>query len=49
MAIDGISKELVNDANYGYYIEPENINEYEKVILKIIKNSDKLISLGNNG
>ncbi|MFV0230402.1 glycosyltransferase family 4 protein [Empedobacter falsenii] len=49
MAIDGVSRELVEDAKAGTFIEPENINEYDRIIRTYLKNKDRLLIEGNNG
>lgn len=49
MAIDGVSRELVEKANAGTYVEPENIYEYERVIRHYLKNPSQLKLEGNNG
>jgi glycosyltransferase involved in cell wall biosynthesis len=49
MLIDGISKQLIEEANCGYYAEPENINEIESVIKMILNEKEKLPELGKNG
>lgn len=49
MAIDGISRKLVEDANCGSYVEPENINEYNRIIRIYISNTARLFNEGNNG
>jgi glycosyltransferase involved in cell wall biosynthesis len=49
MAIDGVSRKLVEDAQCGVYVEPENINEYNRIIREYLNNAERLISEGNNG
>lgn len=49
MAIDGVSRELVETANAGTYVEPENIEEYNKVIRYYLENPSQLMMEGNNG
>jgi len=49
MAIDGVSRQLVEEANCGIYIEPENIEEYNKRIRMYLNNKDRLKVEGNNG
>lgn len=49
MAIDGVSRQLVEEANCGTYIEPENIEEYSKKIRMYLNNKDRLKVEGNNG
>ncbi|MBS4040777.1 MAG: glycosyltransferase family 4 protein [Flavobacteriales bacterium] len=49
MAIDGVSRELVELAKAGTYVEPENPLEYDRVIRNYMKNLDLLKVEGNNG
>jgi glycosyltransferase involved in cell wall biosynthesis len=49
MAIDGVSRMLVEEAGCGVYIEPENIEEYNKQIRSYLNNSERLQREGNNG
>lgn len=50
MAIDGVSKKLVLDANCGVYVEPENPGDFADKIEKLLKMSeDKLTKMGDSG
>src|SRR5690606_13867918 len=49
MAIDGVSRELIENAKAGTYIEPENIADYGRVIRGYLNNPTKLTIEGNNG
>ena len=49
MAIDGVSRKLVEDSNAGYYVEPENIYEYESVISHYLTNPGEIKEQGLNG
>jgi len=50
LLIDGVSRELVEEANCGFYAEPENIDEIVFVIKQIMRLSENEInSLGENG
>jgi glycosyltransferase involved in cell wall biosynthesis len=49
MAIDGVSRELVESAGAGSYIEPENINEYNRIIREYLTNPERLIKEGESG
>lgn len=49
LAIDGVSRQLIEIAKCGYYVEPENIQDIVLTIRKILKNPDELIELGLNG
>lgn len=49
MAIDGVSRKLVEDAQAGTYVEPENADDYNKVIRDYLNNREKLIREGENG
>ncbi len=49
MAIDGVSRELVEDAKAGTYIEPENTLEYNRIIREYLNNPKRLEEEGENG
>ena len=49
MAIDGVSRQLVEDAQCGIFIEPENIEEYNKNIRMYLNDFERLRTEGNNG
>jgi len=49
MAIDGVSRELVEDAGAGSYVEPENVNEYNRIIREYLDNPERLIKEGESG
>jgi len=50
VTIDGITRELIKDANCGLYSGPENIKEFEKSIDKFVSMSDEEMKmLGDNG
>jgi glycosyltransferase involved in cell wall biosynthesis len=49
MAIDGVSKDLIEEANCGIYIEPENITDYNKKLRKYIQNLHLTKEQGING
>ena len=49
MAIDGVSRELVEDAQCGIYVEPENIEAYDKSIRLYLGDKERLKKEGNNG
>jgi len=49
MAIDGVSRELVEDAVAGSFVEPENANEYNRIIREYLKNPERLKMEGENG
>ena len=49
MAIDGVSRELVEEAKAGSYVEPENIAEYNTIIRQYIANPARLQCEGDNG
>lgn len=49
MAIDGVSRKLVEDANCGVYVEPENAEEYSVKIRDYLNDFERLKSEGNNG
>lgn len=49
MAIDGVSRELVEKANAGIFVEPENAVDFAEKIRVYIENSELLEIQGNNG
>lgn len=49
MAIDGVSRDLVETAQAGIYVEPENIDEYNSAIRAYINNPERLKQEGENG
>ncbi len=49
MAIDGVSRQLVEEANCGMYVEPENPDEYKRVINTYIADPLLLKQHGENG
>lgn len=49
MAIDGVSRELVEEAKAGIYVEPENANEYNRIIRLYLADKERLTREGENG
>lgn len=49
MAIDGVSRELLEDAKAGTYVEPENTAEYNRVIREYLIDPARLMREGENG
>ncbi|TDE12499.1 glycosyltransferase family 4 protein [Dyadobacter psychrotolerans] len=49
MAIDGISRKLVEDADAGVYIEPENPEDFAKKVRHYLNNPDLIKRHGENG
>lgn len=49
MAIDGVSRELVETARAGSYVEPENTSAYSRVIRGYLSDPEKLETEGENG
>ena len=49
MAIDGVSRELVEDAQAGVYVEPENTSEYSRIIREYLNNPNRLQQEGESG
>ncbi|WP_268225530.1 glycosyltransferase family 4 protein [Sinomicrobium oceani] len=49
MAIDGVSRELVEKADAGIFIEPENPEDFAEKIRYYMKNPDLINSQGENG
>jgi len=49
MAIDGISRKLVEDSGAGSYVEPENTAEYNRVIRIYLNDPERLLREGESG
>lgn len=49
MAIDGVSRELVEDAKAGSYVEPENAQEFNKIIREYLNSKERVKIEGENG
>lgn len=49
MAIDGVSRELLEDAEAGAYAEPENPEAIKQAILNYVNNPDLIKTHGENG
>ncbi|MFM2395284.1 MAG: hypothetical protein RLZZ546_3267, partial [Bacteroidota bacterium] len=49
LLIDGVSRKLVEDANCGIYVEPENPEAFEEAILKFKNNKNEIMKMGLNG
>lgn len=49
MAIDGVSRELVEAASCGSYVEPESIESYNTIIRQYITDPDRVKKEGENG
>lgn len=49
MAIDGVSRELVEEAGAGCYVEPENTEEYNRIIREYLTDPERLKREGDSG
>jgi glycosyltransferase involved in cell wall biosynthesis len=49
MAIDGVSRELVEQAGAGVYVEPENTAEYNRIIRQYLSDPERLQREGASG
>ena len=49
MAIDGVSRELIQDAHAGTYVEPENSEEFNRIIRRYLSDKTRVIEEGLNG
>jgi glycosyltransferase involved in cell wall biosynthesis len=49
MAIDGISRDLVEEANAGMFVDPENPKEFERIIRYYLSNQDLIKEQGESG
>ena len=49
MAIDGVSRELLEDAGAGSYVEPENTGEYNRIIREYLNDPARITREGESG
>jgi glycosyltransferase involved in cell wall biosynthesis len=49
MAIDGVSRELVEAAQAGVYVEPENTSEYNRIIRQYLDDPTRIVREGESG
>ena len=49
MAIDGVSRQLVEDADAGIFVEPENIDHFTQVVRQFASDSALRTRQGENG
>ncbi len=49
MAIDGVSRELLEEANAGVYVEPENAKDFAEKVLYYISNPELAKAQGEAG
>jgi len=49
MAIDGVSRELIETAEAGCFVEPENAGDYNRVIRRYLADPERLVTEGANG
>jgi len=49
MAIDGVSRKLVENAKAGFYVEPENVQEYVKVVDYYLDHPETITEQGESG
>lgn len=49
MAIDGVSRELLEKANAGVFVEPENAEDFSGKVRFYLKNPDKIKQQGESG
>ncbi|WP_408955102.1 glycosyltransferase family 4 protein [Natroniella sp. ANB-PHB2] len=49
LAIDGEARKIVEEAEAGIYVEPENVEEVTKAVLKLYQNRDLAREMGLNG
>ncbi len=49
LAIDGVSRQLIEDAECGFYVKPENINDIVNGIKIAMSDKNKLLTMGVNG
>lgn len=49
LAIDGVSRELIEEADCGIYVEPENASAIAQGIRQVLANEERLLEMGING
>lgn len=49
LAIDGVSRKLIEDAECGFYVEPENVNDIVSGIKQAMSDKNKLLTMGVSG
>lgn len=49
MVIDGVSRELVENADAGVFVEPENVKDFSEKVLMYMKEPELLKTQGENG
>jgi glycosyltransferase involved in cell wall biosynthesis len=49
MAIDGVSRALIEEAGAGVYVEPENPEDFAEKVRFYKDNTDQVLFQGNNG
>ncbi len=49
MVIDGVSRKLVEEANAGVFVEPENPSDFAEKILDYLNNPEQIVKQGING
>jgi glycosyltransferase involved in cell wall biosynthesis len=49
MAIDGISRELIEKADAGFFVEPENPADYAEKVRLYLNDTDLVSKQGENG
>jgi len=49
LGIDGVARELVENSQSGFYVDPENAQEFKEQILKLYNDPELAHTLGQNG
>lgn len=49
MAIDGVSRQLIEEAKAGVFVQPENSNDFSDKIKLFLNNQDEIKKMGENG
>lgn len=49
MAIDGISRQLIEEADAGIFVEPEHPDDFVEKIRDCMQHPDRLLRQGENG
>jgi glycosyltransferase involved in cell wall biosynthesis len=49
LGIDGVARDLIEESHSGYYVDPDNPEDFKEKIVRLYENKEELISLGKNG
>jgi glycosyltransferase involved in cell wall biosynthesis len=49
LGIDGVARDLIEESQSGYYVDPDNSEDFKEKILSLYENKNELNDLGQNG